>query len=130
MPSHRILQVNALATALCAAVMLGARGVLHPLFGLSSPAVLDVVAIGFLAYAAALAAAARRTPVGRPALLAFATADGLWVAISAAILLLFWNDLTPVARALIGAVAVFCEIVATLQFRAAVRGPAVPALGA
>jgi hypothetical protein len=124
MPAHRILQFNAAATAACAVAMLALRGLLHPWFGLGSPLILDAVAIGFLAYAGVLAHAARRRPVDRGALLAFAAADALWVAVSAVVLVAFWSELTLVARALILAVALFCEVVATLQFRAAGRARA------
>ena len=129
MPAHRILQLNAVATAASGLAMLAARSLLHPWFGLESPLVLDAVALGFLGYAAVLAAAARR-PLARRTLLAFSLADGLWVVASAVLLLVFWAQLTPIARALVIAVAVFCEAVATLQFRAAGRtaaGEAQPA---
>jgi hypothetical protein len=54
MTSHRILQLNAISTAACAVAMLITRGALYTLFGLGSPLVLDVIAIGLLRYAAAL----------------------------------------------------------------------------
>ena len=123
MTSHRILQLNAVSTALCAVAMLGARNVLPPLFGLDSPVLLDVVAIGLLAYAGMLALAAYRRPVTRQALLAFTVADALWVAASVLVLLLFWAELAAVARFLVIAVALVVEFFATLQFRAAGRSP-------
>jgi CHASE2 domain-containing sensor protein len=121
MTSHRILQLNAVATALCGVGMLATRGTLYTLFGLDTPILLDVLAIGLLAYASALAVAARWRPVGRQALLAFTIADAIWVGASAIVLLLFWGQLMPVARALIIAVALGVEVFATLQFRAAGR---------
>ena len=124
MPTHRILQINALATAACGLAMLAARPLLHPLFGLASPILLDAVALGFLGYAGVLAVAAARQPVARRALLAFSVADGMWVVASALLLLGFWGQLAPIARALVIAVAAFCEVAATLQFRAAGRPPA------
>jgi len=51
--------------------------------------------------------------------LAFTVADLLWVAVSAIVLVLFWPELTGVARFLIIAVALVVEVLATLQFRAA-----------
>ena len=119
MTSHRILQLNAVSTAACAVGMLVTRGTLYSFFGLGAPILLDVLAIGLLAYAGALALAAARQPVTSQALMAFTVADGLWVAASVVVLLLFWGQLAPVARFLIIAVGLVVEIFATLQFRAA-----------
>lgn len=119
MTPHRILNLNALPTAACAAGMLATRGTLHSFFGLQTPLLLDVLAVGLLAYAAALIVVARREDVDRPTLMAFAIVDGLWVAGSAVALLLFWGQFTPVARVLVIAVALAVEVFATLQYRAA-----------
>ena len=121
MNANRILQLNATATAATALAMLATRQVLYPFFGLATPLLLDVVAIGFLSYAAVLALAARRARVERNTLLAFTAADALWVAASAVALVLFWGDLTVIGRALVIAVAVVVELFATLQFLAAGR---------
>ena len=121
MNANRILQLNATATAATAVAMLATRQVLYPFFGLATPLLLDVVAIGFLAYAAVLALAASRAHVERNTLLAFTAADALWVAASAVALVLFWGDLTVIGRALVIAVAVVVELFATLQFLAAGR---------
>ena len=123
MTSHRILQLNAASTAACALGMLAARGALYPLFGLASPVLLDLTAVGFLLYAGALVLAARRQPVTRVTLMAFTVADVVWVVASAAILVLFWGQLTVAGRLLIIAVALVVEGFATLQFRAAGRAP-------
>jgi hypothetical protein len=119
MTSHRILQLNAVSTAACAVGMLATRGTLHTVFGLQTPILLDALAIGLLLYAGALAFAAARRPVTRQALMAFTVADGLWVAASVVVLLVFWSQLAPVARFLIVAVGLAVEVFATLQFRAA-----------
>src|SRR5262245_1320166 len=119
MTSHRILQLNALSTSACAVGMLITRGELHPFFGLGTSTLLDILAAGLLVYAGALALAAHRQPVNRPTLLAFTIADGLWVAASALVLILFWGQLAPLARILVIAVALVVEIFAMLQFRAA-----------
>ena len=118
MASRRILQLNALSTAACALGMLATREVLHPLFGLDTASLLDIIAVGFLAYAGAVALAARRGP-SREALLAFAAADAAWVLGSVVVLLLFWPQFAAVARVLVIAVAVVVEVFAALQFRAA-----------
>jgi hypothetical protein len=119
MTPHRILQLNALSTAACAAGMLATRGSLHQHFGLLTPMLLDVLAVGLLAYAAALVAAVRQETIGRPTLLAFTIGDALWVVGSAGVLMLFWNQFTPVARVLVIAVALAVDVFATLQYRAA-----------
>jgi hypothetical protein len=119
MTPHRILLLNAVSTGACAVGMFVTRGTLYSFFGLTTPLLLDVLAIGLLAYAAALAAAAHRQPVTRQSLMFFTAADGLWVVASAIVLLLFWGQLAPVARFLIIAVAIVVEVFATLQFRSA-----------
>ncbi len=121
MTSHRILQLNAFATAASALVMFATRGSLHALFGLETPILLDVVAAGFLMYAVVLAWAAARRPVARHALMAFTLADGMWVAASAIVLVMFWAEFAPLARLLVIAVGLVVEVFATLQFRAARR---------
>ena len=119
MAPQRILMFNAVSTAACAVAMLAGRGLLPPLFGLESPALLDAIAVALLGYAGLLYAAARRARVSRATLMAFTAADGLWVVGSAAILLLFWSQLAPVARVLVIAAALVVEVLATLQLRAA-----------
>ena len=125
MTSNRILQINATATAATGIAMLAARGFLPPLFGLASPLLLDLIAIFFLAYAAGLFLVGARPRVERPALLAFAAADGAWVVGSVVVLLLFWPQLTPIARVLIIGVALIVDAFAMLQFRAARTTPRV-----
>lgn len=121
MTSNRILQLNAIATAGCAIGMLLTRGVLFQFFGATGPALFDVIAVGLLGYAAALWMSARQSRINRGTLLAFTVADGMWVVGSAIVLLLFWNQLAPIARVLVIAVAVVVDVFATLQFRAAGR---------
>ena len=110
---------NALSTAACAAAMLLTRGTLYQHFGLMTPVLLDVLAVGLLAYAVALVAAARQQTLERPTLLAFTIGDALWVVGSAVVLVLFWNQFTPVARVLVIAVALAVDVFAMLQYRAA-----------
>ena len=117
-PRH-ILQVNALSTALCAVGMFATRGTLYALFGLATPALLDELALGLLAYAGATVIAAAREPVKHRTLMAFSIADAVWVVGSAVVLLLLWPQFAPMARLLVAAVAVVVEIFAALQFRAA-----------
>ena len=119
MTSNQILQLNALSTAASAVAMLATRGTLYRLFGADSPMFFDVVAVGLLIYAGALAIAAREPLVGRRALMAFTLADGLWVVGSAVALLLFWTQMTSLARVLVIGVAVVIDAFAMLQFRAA-----------
>ena len=119
MTPHRMLNLNALSTAACAVGMLATRRTLHSFFGLQTPLLLDVLAVGLLAYAAGLIVVARRETVERSTLMAFAIVDGLWVAGSAIALFLFWAQFTPVARVLVIAVALAVEAFATLQYRAA-----------
>jgi hypothetical protein len=119
MTSKQILQLNALTTAASAVGMLATRGTLYRLFGADSPVLFDGLAIGLLVYAAALVTVARGPLVGRRALMAFTLADGIWVAASAVVLLLFWAELTPLARILVIATAIVVDVFAMLQFRAA-----------
>jgi hypothetical protein len=124
MSAHRILQLNGSATAVSALAILATRGILPSLFGLTSPILLDVIAIAFLAYAGALFAAAARTPISAKTMMAFTAVDAAWVVGSAIVLMLYWVELTPIARFLVIAVALVVELFASLQYRAAgaIRG--------
>ena len=119
MTPNQILQLNAFTTAASAIGMLAFRGTLYRLFGADSPVLFDVIAVGLLLYAGALIVAARAPRVHRRALMAFTGADALWVAGSAIVLLLFWNQITPLARVLVIAAALIVDVFAMLQFRAA-----------
>ena len=121
MTSNRILQLNAIATAGCALGMFLTRNVLFPLFGATGPLLFDALAVGLLGYAAALWVSARQPHVDRNALIAFTVVDSLWVAGSAVVLLLFWDQFAPIARVLVIAVAIVVDVFAMLQFRAAGR---------
>jgi hypothetical protein len=124
MVAHRVLQLNGSATAVSALAILATRSILPQLFGLNSPLLFDVIAIAFLAYAGALFAAAARKPISAKTMMMFTAADMIWVAGSAIVLMLYWPQLTPVARFLVIAVALVVELFASLQYRAAgaIRG--------
>jgi hypothetical protein len=119
MTPNRILILNALSTAGCALAMLLGRGFLYTLFGLTSPMLFDVLAVGLLAYAAALWIASRQESISPRSLLAFALVDDAWVVGSVIALELFWVDMAPFARILTIAVALVVAVFALLQFRAA-----------
>jgi hypothetical protein len=119
MTPNQILNLNALSTAGCAVAMLLGRGTLYSLFGLSSPLLLDAIAVGLLAYAAALRAVARQNAISRRSLLTFTLVDDAWVVGSALVLMMFWSEIAPIARGLTIAVALVVSIFALLQFKAA-----------
>ena len=119
MNAHRILQLNAVTTAISAAAMIVARPILYPLFGLSSPLWLDVATIVFIAYAAALLFVARRPVVRRLELFAFSIGDGLCFAAGLVVLIAFWSNLTPLARVLIAVTTIVVDGFALVQYRAA-----------
>lgn len=119
MTPNRILQLNAVITAVSALAMLAARPYLYPLFGLASPLWLDVAAIVFIVYAIALVAAARRAVVPRGVLWAFTIGDGTCCAVSLLLLVAFWTDFTPIARALVAVTAIVVDGFAMAQYRAA-----------
>lgn len=119
MTTNRILQLNAVITAVSAVAMLAARPYLYPLFGLPSPLWLDVAAVVFIVYAIALVFAARQTVVPRAALWAFTIGDGTCCAVSLLLLVALWPDLAPMARALIAVTAVVVDGFAMAQYRAA-----------
>ena len=119
MTPHRILQLNGSATAVSAIAILAARGILPPLFGRGSPALLDVIAVAFLAYAGVLFVAAARQPVTARTMMVFTAVDAVWVVGSAIVLMLYWPQLAPIGRALVVAVALVVELFALLQYRAA-----------
>ena len=124
-----IILIDAVASGSSGLLMLAARSILYPYFGLESPFVLDVVAIGFIVYAATIVVPAiRNAVIPRTTLMTVAAANALYVVASAAVLIWFWSELDPIARALIVAGAVVVEAFATLQFTAARRVPAGPQL--
>lgn len=122
--AHRTVLIDAIATAASGVLMLTARGILYPFFGLPSPMLLDIVAVTFIAYAAAIAVVAARPVISRAALMTIVGVNVASVVISVAILIAFWADFHPVGRVLIAAVALIVEAFATLQFAAARRTPA------
>lgn len=119
MNANRILQLNALITAGCAALMIAARPYLYPLFGLSSPLWLDVATVVFVTYAMGLILAARRPVVPKPALWAFAIGDGACFIIGAILLLAFWTELTPIGRVLLAVTTLVVDGFSIAQYRAA-----------
>lgn len=123
MNTNRLLKLNAAITAASAGAMLAARPYLYPQFGLSSPLWLDLAALVFIVYAAALMAAARRTVVPRVALWAFTVGDGACFALSLVLLLAFWSELAPIARVLIALTALVVDGFAMAQYRAARVAP-------
>jgi hypothetical protein len=120
-----IILIDAVASGSSGVLMLAARSILYPYFGLDSPFVLDVVAMGFIVYAATIVVPAiRNAVIPRTTLMTVAAANVLYVVASAAVLVAFWSELDPIGRVLIVAVAVIVEAFATLQFTAARRAPA------
>ena len=122
--AHRTVLIDAIATAGSGVLMLAARGILYPFFGLTSSMLLDIVAVTFIAYAAAIAVVAARPVISRAALMTIVGVNVASVVASVAILIAFWADFHPVGRVLIAAVALIVEAFATLQFAAARRTPA------
>jgi hypothetical protein len=121
MTPARILQFDALASAGCALALIVAGAWLAPHFGLASPALLQSVGVALLGYVALLVWTSRRPAIERSQLLAFAAADVLWVVGSAALLVLFWGEMTVLARTLIVAVALVVEAIGVLKYVAAGR---------
>jgi hypothetical protein len=118
MAPHRILRFNALANAGCAIGMLATRATLYTSFGLRTPVLLDVLAVGLLGYAGLLWPATRRL-ISRQSLLTFTAAVALCVVASALVLVFFWGQFDAVARLLIIAVAIVVEVLDSLQYLAA-----------
>jgi hypothetical protein len=119
--ARRTVVIDAAATTATAVLMLAARNLLYPYFGLTSPLLLDVTAAAFIAYAAAIGLVAWRPSISRPALLAIVGANVAYVIASFAVLVTFWSALHPVGRGLVIAIALAVELFATLQFTAARR---------
>lgn len=119
MTANRLLQLNAVITAVCAAGMLAARPYLYPLFGLSSPLWLDVATAVFIVYAVALGAAASRHRVPRAALWAFTISDGMCFVLGLLLLVMFWSELTPIARLLLVMTTIVVDGFSIAQFKAA-----------
>lgn len=119
--AHLALLIDAAATTATALLMLAARSMLYPYFGLQSPLVLDITAVAFLVYAGIIAMAARRPLISRTVLMTTATANAAYVVASIVALMLFWSELEPIGRGLIFVVALAVEAFATLQLVVARR---------
>jgi hypothetical protein len=122
---HLALVIDAAATAATALLMLAARSMLYPYFGLQAPLLLDITAVAFLAYAGIIGMAARRPMISRTVLMTTAAANAVYVAASIVALMVFWSELEPIGRGLVFVVALAVEGFATLQLAAArrVTGP-------
>ena len=121
--AHRAILIDAAATTATAVLLLTARNLLYPYFGLTSPRLLDVAAVAFIAYAAIIALAARQPVVSRATLMTIVAANVGYVLASIAALLVFWPQLHVVGRVLIVAVALAVEAFAALQYVAARKAP-------
>ena len=119
--AHRTVLLDAIATAASGVLMLASRNVLYPFFALTSPRLLDIVSVTFIAYAAAIAIVAARPTISRAALMTIVGVNVVSVVASVAILIGFWTELHPIGRGLIILVALIVETLATLQFAAARR---------
>lgn len=117
---HTIL-IDAAATTATAVLMLAARGLLYPYFGLDSPELLDIAAAAFIVYAGIIGLAAARADISRTTLVTIAGANVAYVVASMILLVMFWSLLEPAGRALIVGVALVVEGFAFLQFTAAYR---------
>lgn len=117
--AHLAMLIDAAATTATALLMLAARSVLYPYFGLDSPLLLDITAVAFLAYAGIIALAARRPVISRTVLMATAAANAAYVVASIVALMMFWARLEPVGRGVIFVVALAVEAFAALQVAAA-----------
>jgi hypothetical protein len=119
--AHRAVLIDAVATTATAVLMLAARNVLYPYFGLSSPLVLDIAAAAFVVYAAVIGLVAMRPIVTRQTLMTIAGANIGYVVASVAVLITFWSALHPAGRAMIVVIALAVEGFAMLQLTAARR---------
>ena len=119
--AHLALLIDAAATTATALLMLAARSMLYPYFGLQSPQLLDIIAVAFLAYAGIIALTARRPAISRTVLITTAAANVSYVVASMTALMVFWSELEPLGRGLIFVVALVVEAFATLQLAAARR---------
>ena len=121
--AHRTILLDAAATTASALVLLAARPVLYPYFGLTSPQILDMAVVAFIAYAAIIALAARQPVISRTTLMTIVAANIATVLASIVVLVVFWSELHPVGRVLIFVMAVVVELFATLQYAAARKLP-------
>jgi hypothetical protein len=117
--AHTAVLIDAAATAGTAVLMIAARGVLYPYFGLSSPLLLDLTAAVFLVYAAIIALAAKAPTIARATLMTIVGANVAYVLASMVLLVTYWASMHAVGRTLMVIVAVVVEAFAMLQFAAA-----------
>ncbi len=119
--AQRTVVIDATATAATGVLMLAARNILYPFFGLGSPMLLDIVAITFIAYAALIGVIASRSMISPAVLMTIVTANVAYVVASVTVLIAYWGQFEVVGRALIIAVTLVVEAFAALQWSAARR---------
>jgi hypothetical protein len=107
------LRADAAVCAVAGIDLLAFSGMAADLLGLQRGATLPIVGVGLLAYAAYLVVASRREPLSLTEAWAFATADLLWIAGSAAIVA--FGPLSSTGNWLVGAVAIVVLAFAELK---------------
>ena len=107
------LRADAAVCAVAGIDLVAFSGMAADLLGLQSRATLPIVGVGLLAYAAYLVVASRREPLSLTEAWAFATADLVWVAGSAA--LIAFGPLSSTGNWIVGAVAVVTLAFAELK---------------
>jgi hypothetical protein len=107
------LRADAAVCAVAGIDLLVFSGMAADLLGIARGATLPIVGTGLLAYAACLVIASRREPLSLTEAWAFATADLVWIAGSAA--LIAFGPLSTSGRWLVGAIAVVVLAFAELK---------------
>ncbi|MFQ5859303.1 MAG: hypothetical protein ACE5LU_27195 [Anaerolineae bacterium] len=98
------------------AILIVAAKPLASLIGVDAPAILTLIGVGLLFYAALLFWIAAREPINRRLVLIAAILDTAWVIDSAILLVAGWFSLTTAGKWAIALVAEVVAIFAALQF--------------
>jgi hypothetical protein len=111
-----VVQSNGVFSGVSGVVLIAGAKPLASLTGVDAPAILALVGVGLLAYAAFLLWVAVQEPLNRRLVLTATILDTAWVIDSAVILLTGWLPLTTAGKWAIALVAEVVAIFAGLQF--------------
>ncbi len=113
---RHILRANGVFTGLSGLLFTVAAGPIANFIGLPWPAVLIVVGLGLIGYAAALVAASNRAEVNRREVAVFIAMDAVWVVGSGLLLITSWIPFTLAGKWAIAIVADVVALFALVQF--------------
>ncbi|HLF00588.1 MAG TPA: hypothetical protein VI547_01335 [Anaerolineales bacterium] len=113
---RRALLGNAIFSTITGGLFVVGASPLSALIGLPSPAILIVMGLGVIGYAAFLFRAIRLDSIPRSLAVTTLVADSVWVVASVALLVTDWVPFTPEGKWLVAIIADLVGLFALLEF--------------